>query len=739
VWQYAAATTGGVLATVKPEAFTGVTSADYYVEARIKPMTNGTTSNKLLYLVTRYVDDNNWYGAGLNVQSATTSTQVEIAKMLAGTLTRPFQSKQPIAMDTQFYTVRFEMIGTTLTVYLDGSKLGSITDASFKNPGLIGLYTANKSFQIDDIRVGNPANKPVQLSLTPATTTYAAEAGDAPVNIAVTAVTSDSKPDTFSVTSSAPGVVSATASGNTITITPLSAGTASIVVASGSDPSVTRTIAATIGQQFVQPTQTYALQGLTYPAASAGTMNPDVHLKLTFDSPPTLGVVGTIRIFRRADDALVDVIKVSGETDTLGYPGQALVRRVNTTPIRISGNTVTITPHSNKLAYGTDYYVAIADGVFNNTSIGGVKFAGIGKLAGWNFSTKSAVAPGLTTLTVDDDAAADFSTVQGALNYAMQNVAKTTAVTINVRNGTYDELLYLKDKDNVTLKGESRDGVVVRYANYDTLNPGTGGSQSSTATGTGGGRALMLVESSDNLALDTLSLNNTTIRSSSISAQAETLYFNNDNGRLVAKNAAFYSEQDTLNLKGWSWFYNSLVSGNVDFIWGSAHVALFENSEIRSVGDSTSATGGGYVLQARVPSASDNGFVFMNSTLTHGPGPGPNHGDVPAGATYLARSPGGTSSWDNIAFINTKMDVHVATVGWAGLGVNGQPAPNPTVPTANAGWREYGTTTLSGTPIDLSKRVGGYTLSDTDVANKFANRAMIFKAFNSGAGWNPQP
>jgi hypothetical protein len=71
--------------------------------------------------------------------------------------------------------------------------------------------------------------------------------------------------------------------------------------------------------------------------------------------------------------------------------------------------------------------------------------------------------------------------------------------------------------------------------------------------------------------------------------------------------------------------------------------------------------------------------------------------------------------------------------------VNGQPAPNPTVPTANAGWREYGTTTLSGTPIDLSKRVGGYTLSDTDVANKFANRALIFKAFNSGAGWNPQP
>jgi pectin methylesterase-like acyl-CoA thioesterase len=248
----------------------------------------------------------------------------------------------------------------------------------------------------------------------------------------------------------------------------------------------------------------------------------------------------------------------------------------------------------------------------------------------------------------------------------------------------------------------------------------------------------MLVESSDMLVLDNLSVKNTTILSPSISGQAETLYFNSDT-RMVAKNASFYSEQDTLNLKGWAWFYNTLVAGNVDFIWGGSHAALFENSEIRSVGISTSATGGGYVLQARVPSASDIGYVFLNSTLTHGPGPGPNHGDIPAGATYLARSPGGTASWDNIAFINCKMDTHIAAAGWAGLGVNGQPAPNPTVPSASSGWREYGSTTLAGTPIDLRMRVGGYTLSDTEVADRFATRAKVFSAYGNGVGWNPQP
>jgi pectate lyase len=738
VLQYTAASTGGVLALVKPEAFTGVPSSDYYVEARIRPTANSTTGNKQLYLVTRYVDPGNWYGAGLNVQSSTTSTQVEIAKMLANSLSRPKQVKSPIAMDAQFYTLRFEMIGSTLTVYLDGRNLGSVTDTSFTQRGLIGLYTANKSFQIDDVRVGDPRQKPVQLTLDPAGLTYTAEAGDAPRQIAVTAVTADGSADSFTVTSSKPDVVNAVASGNTVTLTPLAAGSASIVFTSGSEPSLTRSIAATVGGQFVQPTQTYPLQGASSPAAQGASVKADTVLKLSFDKPPVLGANGSIRIFRKSDDALVDVIRTSGESDAIGYPGQALVRRVNTTPIRIEGNTAVIVPHSGKLAYGVEYYVAISDGVFTNTTLGGLPFTGIGKLGGWSFTTKAA-APTGATVTVDDDGDADFRTVQGALNYAMQNFAKTAPVTIDVKNGVYDELLYLNGKDNVTIRGESRDGVVIRYTNNETLNSGTGSSQSAAVAGSpAGGRAIMLVEAADMLVLDNLSMKNTTIRSASISGQAETVYFNSDM-RMIAKNASFYSEQDTLNLKGWAWFYNTLVAGNVDFIWGSSHAALFENSEIRSVGDSANAGSGGYLLQARVPVASDIGYVFLNSSLTHGAGPGPNHGDVPAGSSYLARSPGGTASWDNIAFINCKMDAHIAATGWAGLAVNGQPAPNPTVPNADAGWREYGSSTLSGTPIDLRARVGGYALSDADVAARFATRAKVFAAYGNGAGWNPQP
>jgi pectate lyase len=739
VLQYTAQSAGGILALVKPSAFTGVPTADYYVEARIRPMTNSTTGNKFLFLVTRYVDANNWYGAGLNVQASTASTNVEIAKMLAGTLTRPKQTKKPITMDAQFYTVRFEMIGNSLTVYLDGEKIGApIVDSAFAARGLIGLYTANKTFQIDDIKVGDPTIKPVQLTLSTPSTTYVAEAGDTPLSTTVTALKNDGvTADTFSVVSSNPAAVSVSTVGNVVTLTPVGEGTANVVFTSGSDPTVTRTITATIAPQFVQPTQTYNLSGVVAPTAGDAAAYIDGSLKLVFDTPPTLSTVGSIRIFRKSDNTLIDVIKPSAETDSIGYTGQDQIRKVNSTPIKIVGNTVTITPHNNKLAYGTEYYVAIANGVLTGTSLNGTSFVGIGLAGNWSFTTKAAVATSLTSVAVDDDGIADFRTVQGALNHLMKNVAKATPVTINVMNGTYEELLFVRAKDNITIKGESRDGVVIQYKNYETLNSGSGASQVAGSGSPAGGRAVLLIETSDLLTLETLTLKNTTLRSSSISAQAETLYFNNDTGRLVAKNANFLSEQDTIQVKGYSWFYNTLIAGNVDFIWGGNRVALFENSEIRSVGDTSNTTSGGYVVQARTVAATDKGFVFLNSSLTQGVGPGGVA--LPSGVTYLARSPGGTASWDNVSFINCKMDTHVATVGWAGLGVNGQPAPNPTTATAASGWREFGTTDLGGTPLNLAARVGGYALSASDVAANFSSRAQIFSAYGSGAGWNPAP
>jgi hypothetical protein len=56
VLKYTAGTAGGVLALVKDAVWTSVPSGDFYVEARIKPQTNSTTSVKQLYMIARYRD-----------------------------------------------------------------------------------------------------------------------------------------------------------------------------------------------------------------------------------------------------------------------------------------------------------------------------------------------------------------------------------------------------------------------------------------------------------------------------------------------------------------------------------------------------------------------------------------------------------------------------------------------------------------------------------------------------------
>lgn len=724
VLRYTAAASGGILAVVKPDAFTGVTSADYYVEAKIRPRANSSDGNKQLYLITRYVDGNNWYAGALNVQKANTSTQVEIAKMKDGSISRPKQVKKPIEqgtlgmLDGQWYTLRIEALGNNLTVYLDGETIATHTDIDFTAAGLIGLWTANKSFEIDDIKVGNANDKPASLLISPAANTYAAEVGDAPRTITIAAKTDAGADDSVTVVSSDNAVVSVTTTGNIATLTPLGAGTATLTFTSSSG--LVRTITATIAPQFVMPTASYTFTNQLSPAAGETNAYEDATLKLTFDTAPTLGTAGSVRIFKTSDDSLVDKIALVDESDAIGF---GTLRNLKTRPIRISGNTASISLHANKLEPGTSYYVAISESVFAGATLAGQAFTGLGKNANWSFTTRPALAAGLTSVVVDDNGTtAHFRSVQGALNYVMKNIALDDAATITINNGIYEEPLYLRNKNKVTLIGESRDNTVIQYPNNELLNSGSTG------------RALFLVEAADMLTLENLTLKNTTLIGAG--GQAETIYFNSTNGRLIAKNANFISEQDTLLLKGWTWFYNTLVAGNVDFIWGYSKASLFEKSEIRSLGRSTGNTNGGYVLQARVEAAGDKGFVFLNSSLTSGAGP---TSETPIDGThYLARSPGGTTTFDNIVFVNTKMGSHINAKGWAGAGVNSQPAANPGTGTAITGWREYNTMDLNGAPLDMTSRQFMYSLSAGEVTG-YCSRAQVFAGYNSGAGWNPLP
>ena len=716
---YDAGKSKGVVAALKDEAFANVKTADYFVEARIKPI-NNQTSNKFICLLGRYQSVNDWLGGCLNVQNSA-SSKVEFHKANGGKWLRARQFATRTIVNDQWYKLRLEMKGDTLNFYIDDDLTGTFKDASIAARGKIGLWLDNRSFAIDDIIVGDANVKPVQLTLDqPAD--WNTEVGGAERVINVMATKADSTPDGFSVQSSDPKVLAVKQDGSKIVLQAVGAGSASVTVTSGTNPGMKKVVKATIEPAFVLASATYGKLGkLTQPVAGDKAAYADGELALTFDAPPVLTGMGSVRIFETKGDKLVDVIKPKGESNIYGPSPDGFYRGLNMPLMRVAGNKLIVRPHNGKLEYGKAYYVALSDNLLKDAKLAGKPFAGLGKAAGWSFSTKKAPSAKLTKLSVDDDGKADFRSVQGALDHAMK-LPKETPVTISVKKGVYEEALFLRAKDNVTIQGESREGTLIQFENYESLNSGLSiGINKPQASG--GGRAVFAVGNADMLVLDRLTLKNTHYKKQGVNGQAETIHFQGDKERLIAKNANFISRQDTLQLNAYSWFYNTLVAGDVDFIWGSSKAALFENSEIRTIVDSTDAAKGGYILQARVAKAEDKGYVFLNSRITREEG-------VPDGATVLARSGGSPNFFDNVVFVNCKMDKHISPAGWW---LN--PIPNPAKASDSAGWREYASSTMEGAPMNMGLRVNAARGLSAAEAAPYATREAVFSAI----GWNPKP
>jgi pectin methylesterase-like acyl-CoA thioesterase len=709
-------------AILLPEADTAVHNARaYYVEARLRPLPGAGRGARQGYVIARYVDARNWLGFGLNLSPDSQRVGVDIVKMQDGKLKRIKQAGADIDAPDSFYTVRLDLDGTALTLYVNGNRV-TATDEPALPPGRIGVLAQGSDFEFDDLRIGDSQVAPQRIGLVGMNNRLSLQANDGPQRYLVRAATRRWPYATRLVAaSSAPAVLDASIDDDTLVLTPHQPGKATVTVASAGDNNVALAIGADVGPAFAVSARTYSLQGRAQPFANADDVPVDTLLRLRLDQPAVLAASGSVRIVRASDDAVVDVLRIGNDVDAIGTSRDGVRRVVRFDPIQVDGATLTIHPHDARLAYDTEYYVLVDANLLPGATLGGAAFTGIGKAAGWRFRTRSRMPTG-RVLTVDDDGPADFRTVQGALDHAMRTLPRAAPVTIRIANGRYDNLLYLRGKDNVTLLGESRDGVVIAARNSDGLNPGAGAGQAESAPGASGGRSVFLVEDADQLRLDKLTIINTTWRAKPLGGQAEALNFASD-GRLVALDANFVSEQDTILVRGWSWFYHSLIAGNVDFIWGYNHAALFEEDEIRSVGDSAGAAKGGYIVQARTQDRDDPGFVFLNSRITHGPGPAGN--DVPPASTTLAR-PGTMSTWDKVSYINCRIGEHIAAKGWSGQ------------PRGGVGWYEYNSMDMDGKPLDLSRRGGGRVLN-AEQAAPFSQRARVFAGFDHGAGWNPQP
>jgi pectinesterase len=72
-------------------------------------------------------------------------------------------------------------------------------------------------------------------------------------------------------------------------------------------------------------------------------------------------------------------------------------------------------------------------------------------------------------VVVAADGSGDFNTVQGAVDFVPDNPSKR--VTIFIKNGTYEEIVFFRNKANLTFRGEDRDKVQVGYSNNSAFNP----------------------------------------------------------------------------------------------------------------------------------------------------------------------------------------------------------------------------------------------------------------------------
>ena len=237
-------------------------------------------------------------------------------------------------------------------------------------------------------------------------------------------------------------------------------------------------------------------------------------------------------------------------------------------------------------------------------------------------------------IIVDSKGTGDFTTVQAALNSVA--FLKTIETKILIKNGTYKEKLELsKNKNNISLIGESKENVILTYDNYASKPDGAGGTY-----GTSGSASFIIA--GDNFKAKNITFEN----SSGPVGQAVAVRIDGD--KVIFDNCKFLGFQDTLYPRGSSsrqYYKNCYIEGTTDFIFG-ASTAVFDQCEIFA------KTGGAYLTAASTPQANPYGFVFLNCKLTT------NSGNS---SYYLGRP------WGNYArtvFVKCEMAAHIKAEGW---------------------------------------------------------------------------
>ena len=414
-----------------------------------------------------------------------------------------------------------------------------------------------------------------------------------------------------------------------------------------------------------------------YPAEGQRNVNPDVQLKLTFPSPPSIGSSGKIKVYDSKDRTLVDTLDLSIPFSPSPYGnGSTSANYTDTTkyqtniiggldsypyPLTVRNNTPTTPLHNNQLTYGRTYLVEVEPGVLK---LANGSFTGFTSDRPWTFSTKArGPKAGTKKVVVAADGSGDFNTVQGAIDWAPTNPRERT--TIYVKNGNYEELVFCQYKTGITIRGQNREKTIVGYSNNSAFNPPN--RQGPPRRPAFSFRGVSDVQLSD------FTINNY------YPGQAEALLA--DGVRIILDHMTLNGAGDALTTWGVIYITDSKLTGKGDTNLGYASVYWLR----------TTIESPGAVTWTRTVQGI-HGNVFVDSIII----------GLDGNATF-ARLPDNTGGvMDNwpyaeMVLINTKTE-GIAPVGWG-------PVQGPPFDGGRVKFWEFNTTDLQGQPVDTSQRL----------------------------------
>lgn len=305
-------------------------------------------------------------------------------------------------------------------------------------------------------------------------------------------------------------------------------------------------------------------------------------------------------------------------------------------------------------------------------------------------------------------------------------VSKTSPVHVTVEAGTYRELVKYNLSNPLVM--EAANGV--KAENCEIIADNCEAYKSGLEN-----RAVFLIgPNATQVTLKNISIKNTHNKSiqdaNTAGDSAEALAWNNTNGTLTAEGLIIEGRQNTLSLKGSSWFKNCTIVGDKDFIYGDVDIALFEECNVKLIEDNRGDYDAAAIKSGSL--AEKPGYVFVSSNFSCDRR---KKNKVFICRTEGKGSPESKTGWDNIAFVNCVFGKNFddELVSDEDLTLEVFPRGN-----SKSGIREYNSKVMqdNGTVEEadtVRRNIKCYTLTEDDFFKDYASRFLILRgtAFDS--------